>query len=448
MSSSGGDRAVVIGGGVIGAACAYFLAKAGWRVTVLDAGRFGAGCSHANCGFICPSHVLPLTEPGAVWRAIKSLFQPRSPFRIKPRLDPRLWSWFWHFARRCNREDMITAGHARKPLLDSSMTLYEQLLAEERIDCEWERRGLLFVYASEAEFEAYAETDRLLREEFGVAAERLDRAQVRELEPALKEDIAGAWYYEHEAHLRSDKLMRAWRKVLERLNVDVWEGASLEEFRVSGSRATAAVTNGGEVPADLFVVATGAWTPLLATALGCRVPIQPGKGYSVSMPRPNRCPAISMIFPEYRVAVTPLKSLYRLGSIMEFAGYDSSIPPERLALLREAAERFLIEPYPKHVADHFFGPVMCAFTPDGEPGHAKAIQAQWCGWRPMTFDGIPIIDHLPGMENVWLAAGHNMLGMSMAPATGKLVCELISGRQPHIDPAPYRLQRFARRAAG
>ncbi|HID21258.1 MAG TPA: FAD-dependent oxidoreductase, partial [Planctomycetaceae bacterium] len=231
MSPSGGDRAVVVGGGVIGAACAYFLAKAGWRVTVLEANAFGMGCSHANCGFVCPSHVLPLTEPGAVRRAVKSLFQPNSPFRIKPRLDPRLWSWFWHFARRCNRADMIEAGRARKPLLDSSMTLYEHMLAEEQIECEWERRGLLFVYKAEEEFEAYAETDRLLRDEFGVAALRLDRRQLLALEPALKEEAAGGWYYEHEAHLRPDKLMSAWRKVLERLGVELWEGAELIQFR-------------------------------------------------------------------------------------------------------------------------------------------------------------------------------------------------------------------------
>ncbi len=187
------------------------------------------------------------------------------------------------------------------------------------------------------------------------------------------------------------------------------------------------------------------YTPLLADALGYRVPIQPGKGYSVSMPRPSRCPTIPIIFPEYRVAVTPLKSLYRLGSIMEFAGYDYSIPPKRLALLRSAAEQFLIEPYPEDGARWFFGPVTSVFAPDPESSPAETIQVKWFGWRPMTYDGIPIIDRTPKMENVWLAVGHNMLGLSMAPATGKLLCELVGGQAPQTDPAPYRLERFSSR---
>jgi D-amino-acid dehydrogenase len=168
----------------------------------------------------------------------------------------------------------------------------------------------------------------------------------------------------------------------------------------------------------MFVVATGAWTPLLNRQLGCRLPIQPGKGYSITMPRPSICPGMPLIFPETRVAVTPFQSGYRLGSTMEFAGYDASLRRERLQLLRDGVKDYLREPY------------------------CEPVLEEWYGWRPMTYDSLPIIDYSPAYPNVIIAAGHNMLGLSMAPATGKLVAEMASGGVPHIDPGPYRAARF------
>ena len=177
-------------------------------------------------------------------------------------------------------------------------------------------------------------------------------------------------------------------------------------------------TTQGNLQADVFVVASGAWTPMLREHLGCTVPIQPGKGYSITMPRPKICPQIPLIFPEHRVAVTPMNSGYRLGSIMEFAGYDESIKPQRLQLLRSGAEQYLLEPY-------------C--EPELET---------WYGWRPMTYDSLPVIDASPKWGNVWIAAGHNMLGLSMAPVTGRLIKELINGEPTHLDVAPYSVTRF------
>src|SRR5438874_654627 len=159
---NGSHKLLVIGGGVIGLACAHFLVKSGWRVTVLDRGAIGGGASHANCGFVCPSHVLPLAEPGVVGQAFRSLFTPNAPFRVRPRFDPALWAWFLRFARRCNHRDMVTAGHAIQPLLESSLSLYHDLMATEPLRCEWQARGLLYVYRTRAALEAYAATDRLL----------------------------------------------------------------------------------------------------------------------------------------------------------------------------------------------------------------------------------------------------------------------------------------------
>jgi D-amino-acid dehydrogenase len=208
---------------------------------------------------------------------------------------------------------------------------------------------------------------------------------------------------------------------LEQRGVVVHEHRPFQQFIFRGDRPIGAHTGStGREPiwADQFVIASGAWAPLLHRELGLRLPIQPGKGYSMTMARPKICPQIPLMFPEYRVAVTPMQTGYRLGSIMEFAGYDDSLKPERLELLRHGAEPFLKEPY------------------------CDPVIEEWTGWRPMTYDSLPIIDRLPNAGNVFLAAGHNMLGLSMAPATGKLVAELIAGDTPHIDPTPYSVRRF------
>jgi len=417
MNSPAG-KVIVVGGGVIGAACAHFLRRAGWEVTVLDQGGFGSGCSHANCGLVCPSHVLPLAAPGAVRAGLKALLQSNGPLTIRPRFDPALWSWLYHFARRCNQRDMLDSGRAIKALLDSSRALYEQIIAEEQLDCEWETRGLLFVLATRQGMAHYAETDRLMSDEFGVSAKRLDGDAVAALEPALKPGLAGGFLYERDGHLRPDRLLSSWRSALVSRGVTVREGCKVRGIVKERGRGRAVVTEQGELSADAFVFATGALTPRWAGQLGCRIPIQPGKGYSITMPRPARCPSIPLIFDEHRVAATPMRSGYRLGSTMEFAGYDISLNRRRLEFLKEVARHFLHEPY------------------------CEPVEEEWFGWRPMTYDGKPIIDRSPAMSNVLIAAGHNMLGLSMAPATGRLVNELLGGQVPHVDPDPYSVKRF------
>jgi D-amino-acid dehydrogenase len=408
---------VVVGGGVVGAACAYYLSRAGWGVDVVDKGEFGQGCSHANCGLVCPSHVLPLAEPGAVRRALGAMLRRNSPFSIKPRLDLALWGWLLKFARRCNVGDMLQAGRAIQALLDSSRALYDELLREEALDCEWEARGGLFVFRTRKGMEQHAPTVRLLAETFGVVMERVEGDALLALEPALKPGLAGGWLYRGDAHLRPDRLMSAWKRVLEGKQVVVRERCELKGFVRERGQAVAATTSQGELKADAFVVATGAWTPLLNAQLGCRIPIQPGKGYSITMSRPARCPALPVHFEEHRVVATPMRSGYRLGSTMEFAGYDATLNRRRLALLREGASHYLVEP--------------CG----------EVVEEEWFGWRPMTPDSLPVIGTGP-LGNVLIAAGHNMLGLSMAPATGKLVAELLGGGTPHVDPAPYSVRRF------
>src|SRR5579871_1210016 len=292
--SAGHGKVIIVGCGVIGTACAHYLSQSSWSVEMIDQGEFGQGCSHANCGLVCPSHVLPLAAPGAIGMALKALFRKDSPFLIKPRLDLSLWSWLVRFARRCNAEDMMESAQAIHALLQSSRSLYQELMEKEPLDAEWETRGLLFVFRSARPMEHYAETDRLLREGFGVSAVRYDGEAVVQLEPALKSGLAGGWYYSGEAHLRPDKLLASWRSLLQSRGVAIREQCGFQGLDQQGNRARGVVTAKGTLPAEAIVIATGAWTPLLERQLGCRIPIQPGKGYSISMPRPTTCPAIPL----------------------------------------------------------------------------------------------------------------------------------------------------------
>lgn len=414
---SGSERVVVVGGGVIGAACAHYLARAGCSVTVVEQGTFGGGCSHANCGYVCPSHVLPLAAPGALWSTLRTLLMPNSPLKVRFRFDPAMWAWFWKFARNCNRRKMFESAQAIHSLLSSSRALYDELVHGTLDDFEWEELGLLFVFHSKHAFDHYAATDRLLRDEFGVGATRYDAHALQQLEPALRPELAGAWHYETDAHLRPDRLMGVWRQVLQTQGVEIREGCPLLGIEPTGRLVKTLVTGDGKIEADQVVVATGAWTPQLAWMLRSSIPIQPGKGYSITMARPQICPRRPMIFEEHRVAITPMDSMFRIGSTMEFAGYDTRLNPRRLQLLRDGAELYLR-------------------LPKGAPELET-----WYGWRPMTPDSLPYIGRVPAYDNLYVAAGHGMLGVSMSPGTGKLIAEIVTGTTPHLDIKPFAVGR-------
>ncbi|MFN3652030.1 MAG: NAD(P)/FAD-dependent oxidoreductase [Armatimonadota bacterium] len=411
--------ALVVGAGIIGIACAHYLSRAGLRVTVIDQGRVAGGCSHGNCGYICPSHVLPLTEPGAIGTAVRSLLNPRAPFRVNPRLSPALWTWLWQFARRCNHQQMLTAGSHLKAILDSSMREYRRLVPEESLQCEWKENGLLYVLQTEHGTQEFARADRLLSDHFGVTARRLDGDELPSFDPALKPGLAGAFHYEEDVSVRPDLLNTSWSQRLQSQGVSFLEECRLERIRKHQGIITALQTSRGELSADCVVFAMGAWSPQLASELECPIPIEQGKGYSVTMAQPEPCPRYPMLFPEHRVGVSPFETGFRLGSMMEFSGYDTTIPPFRIQQLQDSARPYLVSASPG-------GPL-----------------ETWYGWRPMTWDSLPIIGRVPKLQNAYLATGHNMLGLSLAPATGRLIADLIGGQAPHLDPAAYSPQRFA-----
>ncbi|MGL4422457.1 MAG: NAD(P)/FAD-dependent oxidoreductase, partial [Gemmataceae bacterium] len=290
---------VVVGGGVIGALSAYYLANSGWGVTIIDRGRFGQGCSHGNCGYICPSHVLPLAMPGAIRNTLRTFLQSNSPLKIHPRAVINHLGWFWKFARRCNHEQMMQSAVGIHSLLQLSRQLYDEVRTAEKLDIEWDTSGLLFVFQTQKAFEHYAEFDELLRNHFNVRATAWDAKTLESKEPALQPGAAaGAWHYAGDAQLRPDRFMTQLRDLLKGLGVRIIEEANLQGMKYDGTTAISAVTSAGEYNADKYLIATGAWTPQLDALLGTRLPIIPGKGYSLTMPRPALCPTYPMIFEE------------------------------------------------------------------------------------------------------------------------------------------------------
>jgi D-amino-acid dehydrogenase len=408
---------LILGGGVIGLACAYYLLEAGRGVTVIEQGTAGCGSSHGNCGTLTPSHATPLAMPGVIGPALAAMLRPDAPLRIAPRFDPALWRWLFGFARRCNWRDFRAATRAKAPLLLESRRLIEALIRKESLDCEFESSGTLYVFRNAAAFERSQWLPRALVE-IGLAIDTLDGAAVDAMEPALKPGAVGGYFNPGDAHLRPDRYVDALAQLVRAKGGTIEEGARIESIEREASRIAHVRTSRGDFSGREVVLALGAWSPKLARELGLALPIQPGKGYSITYTRPALAPRMPLVLKERAVCVTAWSSGYRLGSTMEFAGYDASLNRTRLDALRRGAGEYLNEP------------------------EGPAVVEEWYGWRPMTPDDLPILGRAPGVDNLVLATGHGMLGVSMSAITGLLVSEVVTGTTPSLDLAPYAVSRF------
>lgn len=411
------DKVLIIGGGVIGLACAHYLAAAGRQVRLIERENIGAGASHGNCGLVFTSDLVPLCTPGAVRHEIGLKLRGKSSLHISPWPAPARIDWLLRFASKCTAGQMRRAVEARRQILSQSARLFDELFRTGALEAEYERKGLLMVYRTEAGWRGYAAVNEHLRPH-GCEAEPVRGPQLQALEPALRPDIFGAWFHRRDCHLRPEKLLSAWRSRLQAEGVRIDENLPLRGLRTGGGRVTAALTDRGDIQADHYVLAAGAWSPEILRPLGIRLPILPGKGYSITMGRPARSPKTPCYFHEKRVVATPWQSGYRLGGIMEFTDAVPRLRPKRIRHLKTAAGDYLREPL-------------------GEP-----LLEEWCGMRPMTYDDLPVIGRASGLANLFLATGHGMLGITTAPGTGLLVAEMIAGSKPHIDPAPFSPQRF------
>ena len=408
---------LVVGGGVIGLACAYYLARAGQSVRIIEQETMGAGASHGNCGLIFISDLPPLCSPGAIGHELLRTMRGTSPLYIKPRPDPALAFWLLRFATKCNPRHLGHAIKARDTILRLSNDLFNDLFKSELLDCDFDRQGVLMVFIDPATMAGYERTNRLL-EPYGLAATFLDHREVKKLEPALNDKICGGWYHSADSHLRPDRLLANWIRALRQYRVIINEGCRLNGIEVQSGTVTAVQTNRGPYTADQVVLATGAWTPAIGRQLGVRIPVQPGKGYSITMQRTFNCPRVPCYLYERNVVVTPWHSGFRLGGTMEFSGFNTTLDERRLGNLETSAALYLNTPLGRRVTE------------------------RWAGLRPMCADDLPIIDRMPGATNLYLATGHGMLGLSMATGTGRLITDMILGQTPPFDPRPFSIRRF------
>ena len=409
----------VVGGGVIGIACAHYLTRAGYQVTVMDRASIGGACSHANCGYVCPSHILPLTVPSAIPMALKSLLKPRSPFKVKFSLSPNYVSWMLQFAKRCRERVALAAGHHLKAILDASLVEYKNLIADQQIDCEWRESGLLHVFQNQNALDAFARENDWVQSEYQCGAKRIAANELPGLDTTLRSDLAGGFLHEHDASLRPDLLNQSWRSKLESEGVRFLENCDLQNIvRDASGKVKYLNTSQGQQIADVFVFALGAWSERFGRELGFKLPIQPGKGYSVTLEKPDVSPTLPMLFPEKKIGISPFANGFRIGSMMEFVGFDQAIPEYRIQQLKDSVKPF----FNFQLND--------------------TEQERWHGYRPMTYDTLPVIGQAPGIENGFVATGHSMLGVSMAPATGRLIAEMVTKQPTHIDAQAFSPARF------
>ncbi len=414
-------RILIIGGGVIGLSTAYYCALRGHRVSVVDRNpEQHEGCSFGNAGMVVPSHFVPLAAPGMVALGLKWMWNPESPFYIKPRLNAELLSWAWKFWRAATPGHVARSAPLIRDLSFASRQCFEELAALPNNDFGLVQKGLVMLCKSshaldeEAEFAAKANA-------LGVPAQVLDAKGVAQLDPDVTMDVAGGVYFPRDCHLAPQRFMTGLKDQCQRLGVQFTWNADVQAVGTAGSRITTVRTGGAELSFDELVLSGGSWSPLIARRLGLKIPMQAGKGYSLTLPQPCQLPGLCSIFTEARVAVTPMGSALRVGGTMEIAGLNEDINPVRVQGIIKSVPRY----FPKFRVEDFAG-----------------IQP-WRGLRPCSPDGLPYLGRTARFSNLAIATGHAMMGLSLGPITGRLMSQILSGEKPSIDLQLLNPDRYA-----
>ena len=405
------NQVLIVGGGVIGLSAAWYCTQRGLRVTLVE--RRGAardGCSFGNAGMICPSHFVPLAAPGMVALGLKWMWNPKSPFYIKPRLDADLLSWGFKFWRASNARQVERAAPLLRDFSLASRAAFEAIAARPGVDFGLVKRGLIMLCKTSHAFDDEARLAERARA-LGIPAEVLDARQTAALDPGVTMDVVGSVHFPRDCHLTPDRFLATLQAEAQQAGATFLWDTEVTGWRTSGGRIDALLTSRGELTADDYVLCGGSWSPVVARDLGLRLPMQAGKGYSLTLPQPRQLPGLCAILTEARVAVTPMGSALRFGGTMEIAGLNEDINPVRVRGIAEAAPRY----YPEFRVEDFEG-----------------IQP-WRGLRPVSPDGLPYLGRTSRLKNLIVATGHAMLGLSLGPATGQLVAQLAVGEKPAIN---------------
>lgn len=403
-------RVLIVGGGILGLSAAYYALRKGLAVRLLERGTpQDAGCSFGNAGMIVPSHLVPLAAPGMVGEGLRHMWRPESPFYVKPRLSAALLDWAWRFWRASSAARAARAAPLLCELSLRSRACYEEWASEWPEDFGLVKRGLLLMCRSPQGLAAEAAAAERARA-LGVPAQVLTPQETAALEPGLTLRIAGSIYFPLDCHLTPSRLIAALRRRVELAGGEISWQTSVRRLRRAGERIAAVETSVGEIDADEYVLCAGAWSAALARGLGLRLPLQAGKGYSLTLAAPPELPRTCAILSEAHVAVTPMGSELRIGGTLELAGLDSSINPARVrGIVRSVG----------------------AYLPEFTPERFRDVPA-WCGLRPCSPDGLPYLGRFARYANLWTATGHAMLGVSLGPVSGRLLAGLLAGEPPEI----------------
>ncbi len=404
-------RIIIIGGGVIGLCTAWYCRQKGHQVVVLERGSPTRDCcSLGNAGLIVPSHIIPLAAPGMVSMGFKMMWDPESPFYIKPRIDADLFEWGHQFIRACTPEHVKRSAPLLRDLNFASKRLFEEFAALPGMDFGLVKKGCLNLCKTEERLHEEGELAAHSRQ-LGMPAEVLTAEETRRLDPGVDMELLGSVYFPEDAHLSPDRFMAQLTELATQAGVEIhWESVVTGWSR-QGDRILAARTTNGDVAGDEFVLAGGSWSPGLARELGLQLPMQAGKGYSLTVEKPKQLPRLSYIFTEARLAVTPMMGALRFGGTMEIAGLDLGINPARVRGIAKSVGRY----FPAFPSETF-----------------KDIQP-WAGLRPVSPDGLPYLGRTKLVGNLSVGTGHAMMGLSLGPITGKLLAEALADERPSID---------------
>lgn len=402
---------LVIGAGIAGLTSAYYLNKRGFNVTIFEKTEGDDNCSYGNAGLIAPRHIIPLSSPGVINKGLRWMFKKESPFNIKPRLNKDLISWLWKFKKAATNKRVKEAGPVLRDLLFRNQELLIELEEKETLDFDFQRNGHLTLCETEKGLESSSENAQKAKE-LGVPAEVLSAEKVFEMEPDIPKDIYGAVYYPKDAHLHPGKLMNGLKKLLKERGVDFKTNTKIAKLKQKSDDVVEIVSSDNKITVGTdIVLCSGAWTPDLLKPLHLNLPIQAGKGYSITLKNPPNLPSVNFLLAEKKVAITPMGNDIRFAGTMEIVGKDKSITKPKINALKKTIIQFYPQYSMKDLDD----------------------QKIWVGLRPCSPDGLPYVGKLNSYKNIFVSTGYSMIGMSLSFSGAEMIAQLIENGEANLS---------------